>query len=92
MWPIVNFKHDQCDVYIGRPSKYGNPFHCGLDGTREEVIERYENWLQENPELIKDICRELQGKILGCWCHPLECHGDVIVRIANNWQLARPLI
>ena len=24
-------------VYIGRPSKWGNPFVMGVDGTREEL-------------------------------------------------------
>ena len=35
---VVNIrKGEQCDVNIGRPSKWGNPFFIGPDGTREEV-------------------------------------------------------
>lgn len=73
-------------VYIGRPSKYGNPFSIGVDGTRSEVIRKYERWinLPEQSELRADIKRELAGKILGCWCKPLACHGDVILRIING--------
>lgn len=33
---------------------------------------------------IDEIKSELKGKILGCWCSPLACHGDVLVEIANS--------
>ena len=91
MWPVVNFEKERCDVYIGRPSKWGCPFVIGPDGSREEVLLQHEIWLQDRPEFIADIRRELQGKILGCFCSPLPCHGDVLARIANNWQLCLPL-
>lgn len=76
-------------VYIGRPSKWGNPFVIGLDGTREEVVEKYEKWLWD--EAILDygvygstvIVTELRGKDLVCWCAPKACHGDVLLEIAN---------
>ena len=64
----------------------------GPDGNREEVILKYEWLLQTNPQLISDICRELRNKTLGCFCAPLDCHGDLLVRIANGWQLAMPLL
>ena len=70
------------DVYIGRPSKWGNPFVIGRDGTREEVIARYEAWLLEQPELVAAL-PELAGKTLGCWCAPRACHGDVLARLAG---------
>lgn len=75
-------------AYIGRPSKYGNPFSIGIDGTRGEVIAKYERWinLPEQAELRDDIRKNLRGKILGCWCSPKPCHGDVIERIANHEQ------
>jgi hypothetical protein len=72
------------DVYIGRPSKWGNPFILGKDGTREEVIRKYEEWLQTKPELIEAAKVELKGKRLGCYCHPRPCHGHVLARIANE--------
>lgn len=55
-------------VYIGRPSKWGNPFVIGKDGTREEVIQKYEDYLFES-DLFSDII-ELCGKNLVCWCAP----------------------
>lgn len=91
MWPVVHFAHHYCDVYVGRPSKFGNPFRVGVDGTRSEVIAMYENWLISQPILLRDVCRELRGKILGCHCSPRECHADVLARIANNWQMVLPL-
>ena len=41
------------DVYIGRPSKWGNPFRIGPDGNREEVIRKYRDWIGKQPELLK---------------------------------------
>lgn len=35
--------------------------------------------------------RELRGKVLGCHCFPLACHADVLLRVANDWQLCYPL-
>src|SRR5258708_340072 len=73
-------------VYIGRPSRWGNPFAIGKDGTREEVMAKYELLLKRSPHLIKEIKRELRGKDLLCWCSPLPCHGDILLRIANGGQ------
>ena len=72
------------DVYIGRPSKWGNPFLIGVHGTREEVVRMYEVWLQSQPHLLKDIVPELRGQNLVCWCAPLVCHGDILLRLANH--------
>ncbi len=73
------------DVYVGRGSKFGNPFRIGRDGTRDEVIRKYERYLQTTrPDLIEAARLELRGKVLACWCAPLDCHADVLARIANN--------
>lgn len=80
---VVHCKRDPYDVYIGRGSKWGNPFKIGEHGTREEVIAKYEVWVKEQPELMEAL-PELRGKILGCWCAPQACHGDVLVRLAND--------
>ena len=79
---VVHCKKQKYDVYIGRPSKWGNPFCIGRDGTREDVINAYRNYLLSNLSLIDDI-ESLRGKILGCWCKPQACHGDVIEEILN---------
>lgn len=65
------------DLYIGRPSKWGNPFVIGKDGTREEVISRYTTYLLKDDELLADL-HELKGKNLVCWCSPAPCHGDIL--------------
>ena len=70
-------------VFIGRPSKWGNPFKIGKDGTREHVVQRYEGWLMQNKKLVSEIS-ELQGKVLGCFCKPKLCHGDILARLANQ--------
>jgi hypothetical protein len=80
---VVHCKRTPHDVYIGRPSKWGNPFAIGRDGTREQVIARYERWLLEQPELLAAL-PELAGKTLGCWCAPRACHGDVLARLARQ--------
>lgn len=80
---VVHCKKEQYQVYIGRPSKWGNPFEIGRDGTREEVIEKYRQWIQTQPQLLA-VLAELKGKVLGCWCAPKACHGDVLVELANK--------
>jgi hypothetical protein len=79
-------------VYIGRAapryglraSKWANPFMIGRDGARDEVIAMYERWLRdERPDLMAAL-PELHGKDLVCWCAPLACHGDVILRLAGE--------
>ena len=78
---VVHCKKEPFDVYIGRPSKWGNPFEIGRDGTREQVIRKYEFWIQSQPDLLSSLS-ELKGKILGCWCSPKACHGEVLMRLA----------
>ncbi len=78
---VVHCKHARHDVYIGRPSKWGNPFQIGRDGDRAQVIARYERWLADQPALLAEL-GSLAGKTLGCWCAPAACHGDVLARLA----------
>lgn len=80
---VVHCKKEPYDVYIGRGSKWGNPFSIGKDGTREEVIEKYRQYIMGSPQLLKDLY-ELKGKILGCWCKPLACHGDVLLDLVEE--------
>jgi Domain of unknown function (DUF4326) len=71
-------------VRIDRKTKWGNPFVIGEDGDRSEVIAKYAAWLESKPELVAAAKRELAGKDLLCWCAPLPCHGDVLLRVAND--------
>jgi hypothetical protein len=76
---VVNVDHEDFDVYIGRGTKWGNKYRIGVDGTREECIQKFKIDFENNPRLQLEVIKELQGKILGCHCKPLPCHGDVIV-------------
>lgn len=68
-------------IYIGRPSRWGNPFVVGRDGTREEVVAKYEQYLLSSG--LIDHIGELEGRNLACWCAPQLCHGHVLLRYAN---------
>ena len=90
---VVHCKREPYDVYIGRPGKWGNPFLIGKDGSREEVIEKYRLYLLHNEQFGKNLpdgrdllqdLPELKGKMLGCWCRPAACHGDVLVELSNK--------
>ena len=74
------------DVYIGRPSKWGNPFAIGEHGTRTEVIAKYKEYILSKPELLQDL-KELKGKTLGCFCKPLPCHGDVLIELIKDLKI-----
>jgi hypothetical protein len=69
--------------YIGRPTKWGNPFYIGTDGTRAEVIEKYEKWIRGQPKLLESL-GELEDRILVCYCAPLACHGDVLLKLLEE--------
>lgn len=88
---VVNKMHNKpFDLYIGRGSIWGNPYTSKpLANTRaefqasskEESIRLYRKYLVERVDLVKKI-PELKGKVLGCYCKPSACHGDVLVTIA----------
>ena len=80
---VVHCKKAPFDVYIGRPSIWGNPFQIGKDGTREEVIQKYREYILSKPELLEQL-ESLRGKTLACWCKPQSCHGDVLVELLNQ--------
>lgn len=81
--PRVHNKHRRTApvdaVYVGRGSPHGNPFQIGLDGTREQVIQLY----KENQMPYLDL-RPLTGKHLLCFCKPANCHGDPLLKAAND--------
>tara|TARA_Y100000310_G_scaffold319581_1_gene375019 strand:+ start:291 stop:608 length:318 start_codon:yes stop_codon:yes gene_type:complete len=94
MITVVNLKggRPRGVVRVHRPTPLGNPFHIGQDGTREQVINKYDQWLavklsnagslqsREMRSLLRKYKQD--GKlILGCWCAPLDCHADVIARV-----------
>lgn len=83
---VWNMRDPNCPpdaIYIGRPSKWGNPFKITSTDARVMVIQRYKEYALRRPELLLEIKRELKGKDLKCWCAPKACHGDVLLEIAN---------
>lgn len=97
MKPKVWNKRDRAvpagSVYVGRPTKWGNPF-SHMRGTlakhqvanREEAITAYRNWLlnTEAGKELQTFLPELKGKHLVCWCAPAKCHADILLELANK--------
>lgn len=71
-------------VYIGRPSKWGNPFVIGKNLDRSQAVAKFEEWIRTQPELMAAAKRELKGQNLICWCVPFACHGHALMLIANE--------
>lgn len=88
---VVHCKRDKFDVYIGRPSFWGNPFQVGVYGTRERCIQAYREMILRDARLVEKARKELRGKTLGCWCSPKPCHGDVLLEIANEEECPKNL-
>ncbi len=88
---VVNKYKEKYTIYIGRGSLFGNPFKIGVDGNREEVIRKYEEWARHHIQsgvgfhtpnrLLETIYFLPKNAILGCYCKPKACHGDVIIKI-----------
>ena len=102
---IVNKHHGKSGEYIGRGSPLGNPFVIGKHGTREQVIAKYEVWLQEqidkgNPVVLDELNRlgnkaiDEKGLALQCFCYQKPCHGGFIkeklVKAMYNYFVENP--
>ena len=90
---LINYRTYNLDkskvTPIDRRSIFGNPFHIGQNGTRQEVINAYEEWFYEritHSAKFQDAVEQLKGKTLGCWCTPLPCHGDVIIEYLEGLE------
>lgn len=66
-------------VYVGRGTPWGNPFRIGIDGTRKQVLALYEKEILSRLDVS-----QLRGKDLVCFCSPLACHGDLLLKKANK--------
>ena len=86
MTEVVNKRDRLYDVYIGRGSIWGNPFTVEKYG-RDGCIDKYEHYIRDklrnNPELWQEL-QKLEGKVLGCFCKPKRCHGDILVKILEE--------
>lgn len=94
---IVNIKmidgiRPEYDIYIGRSlnypkakfsqSKWHNPYSVKKFG-RKKALKLYEEYIRNTPELWNSLY-ELQDKILGCWCKPEACHGDILIKLLKE--------
>lgn len=99
---LKDWMEDPQNVYIGRKgivfidkarfpktdSIWANPYKIGVDGTREEILEKYRahilHRIHLDPQLKMKLIN-LRGMRLGCWCQSSEnCHGDILVEIINE--------
>jgi len=83
-------------VYVGRPTKWGNPCHVGMfkGYTHDQAVKDHARWLKRDssapwyvltPPTTKEIRAALRGKDLACWCPPgSPCHADTLLKIANG--------
>jgi len=87
-------------IYVGRPTRWGNPFIVGQDGTAANCVHLYrlllsgylcltcKASLNEQRAAVKYAMahiEELRGKDLVCWCAPrAPCHADVLIEAANR--------
>lgn len=86
--PLVTHISKAHTVYVGRPSKYGNPYVIGVHGDRLECIELFRKLVARRmklyPSYKQEIINELRGQLLGCHCDPLPCHATILAEIANG--------
>ena len=86
---VKGWKTSPNTVYVGRNSKWSNPYRVGEIGPDgdipkniEECVDMFDLHIWRREEEIK---KELKGKNLACWC-PLgqPCHADILLKIANE--------
>lgn len=79
---------------------FGNPFSHELNTnafivveSREAAIEAFRKWLAgedwvtlrpKQRAYILDHLHLLKDKVLGCWCKPKSCHGDILANLVNQ--------
>ncbi len=80
---LVKIGEAAYDCRIDRQSKWGNPYHIGIHGTRGEVIEAYEVHVRGRADLMAAL-PELAGKVLGCHCAPKRCHGEILLKLLKE--------
>jgi len=91
MCKVVNIKEEH-DVYVGRPSKWGNPY-THLDksiaknkvDTVDKAIEKYEEYLINNKELFSSL-HELKHKKIACWCKTKKCHAYILKKYVDKLE------
>ena len=100
---LEEWMKDNNNIYIGRKgivfinkqrfpsesSPFCNIYKIGIDGDRDEVIQKYKNYIVskiKNEPSFKDQLLRLKNKNLGCWCSPDKCHGDVLLELIHEYS------
>jgi len=100
---LKEWMNDENNIYIGRKgvvfidntrfpqnsSNFANPYKIGKDGTREQVLLKYKNYIIDklkNKDLVIELI-SLQGKNLGCWCCPEMCHGNILLELIDKYSI-----
>lgn len=85
---VVNCRREPYTHYIGRPSPLGNPYShregtqaLEVVTTREIAVAKFEWYVRGRPDLLQKIKELPEDAVLGCWCKPKYCHGDIIVKL-----------
>lgn len=79
-------------VTVARPSRWGNPFVIGRDGSQADCVAMYREWLHwpAQSTLRAEAAAALAGYNLACWCAPgTPCHGDVLLAHVNPGPVRR---
>ena len=99
---LQEWMNDDNNIYIGRAgvvfinnerypkqsSIYCNPFKIGKDGDRNEVLDKYKDYIikkLDNDINFKNELIKLKDKNLGCWCSPDPCHGDILLDLIKKY-------
>lgn len=91
---VVHCRLEACDIYVGRPTIYGNPYsHLPGKGdyqvaTRTEAISKFADYARGRMGydlVFRAAVLRCYGKTLGCWCAPEACHAWVLLRLADEW-------
>jgi hypothetical protein len=70
--------------YPKNRSPWANPFKIDKKMTREKSIESYELHIKKKLKTGELDLKELKGKVLGCWCKPMPCHGDILLQLLKE--------
>lgn len=96
--PINIYHKRNYDTFIGRGSKWGNPwthvpskYAKHVVDTRELAIKEYFQWIQGQPELLAAL-PEIVGHRLGCYCYPKACHGDILGLLADSVKIGKSIL
>jgi hypothetical protein len=68
-------------------SMWHNPF-SPKSSSLEECHQKYRKYIinKISKEGLIDELLDLDGKVLGCWCKPDACHGDILVELIEYYK------